>query len=367
MLGIGDPCWSDTCAAHSIVLNSPPAAFIRAAAFDTTDGISRVTFDLAAGTFRHAAQGAAGLSDVYVVDGAPPGTPVTLRLKIEGTGYGSTARLHGDFRYTWPSVFVQVANGAAAAYRSDFDVVAGYYISVPVHTRIGEPFRVILQTSVVGVPSPHAYIAGRLTFDSPTVGLRVRSCHGFDRVVDAPVAAQVSLVSALVMSEGVQLRWFASSERPGVELERSEDGAQWTSLSTLHPDGEGYYGYLDPVSGSAPRLAYRLAWEEHGVRQETEPIWVERASRPEFALRDVRPNPSRHGASLDLSVDRASPVELSVFDVAGRVVHQTRLETLTPGRHVLPLTRGGQLPTGLYYVRVRQDEKVATKRFVVAR
>lgn len=78
------------------------------------------------------------------------------------------------------------------------------------------------------------------------------------------------------------------------------------------------------------------------------------ATRTQFGV-DVRPNPMRREAWIELSIPRAGTVDLELFDLSGRRVVTLVQSTLTPGRHRLRWDGrgfGGELsPAGVYYLR----------------
>jgi hypothetical protein len=84
-----------------------------------------------------------------------------------------------------------------------------------------------------------------------------------------------------------------------------------------------------------------------------------------FALSGVYPNPLRTAGALDLTVRRTQSVTVVVFDVLGR-----RVETLHDGEMPNNQTRTlrfntDRLASGTYFVRVRGERFVTTRRFTV--
>jgi hypothetical protein len=80
------------------------------------------------------------------------------------------------------------------------------------------------------------------------------------------------------------------------------------------------------------------------------------------------PNPARQGASIyfDVPSDVRQPVEVSVFNVAGRKLFTTGEAVYPPGRHMIPWRTGGRpVPAGIYFVRLSVDQNVEIKKVVV--
>ncbi|MCC6348471.1 MAG: T9SS type A sorting domain-containing protein [Candidatus Eisenbacteria bacterium] len=86
----------------------------------------------------------------------------------------------------------------------------------------------------------------------------------------------------------------------------------------------------------------------------------------EFALRGSRPNPARGGRlNVEFALPSAAPAVLELMDLAGRQVSRTPVGALGAGRHVVDLSRGGAVPAGIYFLRLRQGDLEATRRTVV--
>lgn len=88
------------------------------------------------------------------------------------------------------------------------------------------------------------------------------------------------------------------------------------------------------------------------------------APAAEFVLRGGRPNPATGSFGVDFSLERAGPVRLDVFDVAGRLATRREESDLGPGAYVLQV---GPLKPGLYFLRLTQSARGATARVVVTR
>ena len=85
-----------------------------------------------------------------------------------------------------------------------------------------------------------------------------------------------------------------------------------------------------------------------------------------FTIVSLSPNPVSAGLRIDYVLGNNSNVEIDVFDVAGRKVLSRPSFTALPGPHVGEIdTR--TLANGVYFLRVRSSEGMATKKFVVVR
>lgn len=85
-----------------------------------------------------------------------------------------------------------------------------------------------------------------------------------------------------------------------------------------------------------------------------------------FALAQNYPNPFNPSTTITYALDRSGPVELSVYDLLGRVV-QTLVDGVQPaGRHEVRFD-AGDLPTGTYAYRLRAGAETRTRTMVLTR
>lgn len=92
------------------------------------------------------------------------------------------------------------------------------------------------------------------------------------------------------------------------------------------------------------------------------------ASRADFAVTGVLPNPSR-GDRLDVTftLPSAAPAELALFDVAGRRITSAEVGRLGAGLHVVDLARRAPIRCGIYFIRLTRGGRQVTTRVTVVR
>src|SRR5262249_35325947 len=88
----------------------------------------------------------------------------------------------------------------------------------------------------------------------------------------------------------------------------------------------------------------------------------------------LHPNPTSGAIDVDLALapaDKGAPLNLSVFNVAGRRVATLRKDNPGPGQHLvrwdLRDDSGRAVATGIYFIRLRVASQNKTQRFVVVR
>lgn len=86
-------------------------------------------------------------------------------------------------------------------------------------------------------------------------------------------------------------------------------------------------------------------------------------------LGQPQPNPARHSAAIEFSVERASRVELRIYDLAGRLVRELASGVRPPGVHRetwnLRSDAGARVPAGIYFSRLSAASAGAVRKIVV--
>ena len=87
----------------------------------------------------------------------------------------------------------------------------------------------------------------------------------------------------------------------------------------------------------------------------------------ELARRGFQPNPSSGKPQIRFTLTSSRPAKLQLLDIAGRLLMTREIQAPTPGNHQLTVTTPHGLEPGVYFISVRQDGKVVTRRGVVVR
>ncbi|MBD3334175.1 MAG: hypothetical protein GF355_01540, partial [Candidatus Eisenbacteria bacterium] len=183
--------------------------------------------------------------------------------------------------------------------------------------------------------------------------------------LEGPVVTPVLLSGLTVVEEEpgwVRIAFGAAF--PGGEIElwrRAPQASQWELRHTVQPTGGGYaeYDLRDPVEGTGAYL-YRIdILEPSGRRVEAARFEVEVGGEARrLALAPNHPNPFGGHTVLRFQIPGTEPipVELRIYDLAGRVVRRLVGEPLTPGFHQREWDglndAGRPVGAGLYLVRL---------------
>ena len=90
-----------------------------------------------------------------------------------------------------------------------------------------------------------------------------------------------------------------------------------------------------------------------------------------FRLRQNYPNPFNPVTTIEFTVARGCPVDLTIYDVVGRRIRRMVHETRAPGRYreIWDGTndRGALAASGLYFYRLRAGSFVSVKKMILMR
>jgi hypothetical protein len=131
------------------------------------------------------------------------------------------------------------------------------------------------------------------------------------------------------------------------------------SLEGILTDGEQYVQYMVILETSDPDITptlndVMLTWYPLGISGDTGPY--------SFELLPFYPNPTCSAPSVRFGLPEALSIELSIFDVSGRLLEQTFMEKYPAGYHSVFLD---EFSPGIYFCRMVSGDFTATQRFVV--
>lgn len=176
--------------------------------------------------------------------------------------------------------------------------------------------------------------------------------------------------SASPKDQSVQLKWSTAyeSNNKGFDVERSTNGSNWTTIGFVNGVGNStstsHYNYLDAHLASG-RYFYRLKQIDLDGRTEYSTVVsavIGGSSR--YVLEQNYPNPFRSETTIRFSLPQQSRVNLSVFDVNGRLVKVIVNESRDAGTHAVSLNTG-TLGAGLYYYKLQAGDFSAVRKMTI--
>jgi hypothetical protein len=182
----------------------------------------------------------------------------------------------------------------------------------------------------------------------------------------------VTFASASATAHQVSIAWQAQGAAPLTgDVQRRPPAGLWATLATIASDGTGRMAYLDATVSPGTAYEYQLA-----VHQPPSGDWITCTVRvnvpPEIlplVLGPARPNPARPQDEIYVSVELASdaPATLRLYDLTGREVLKVEDLISTPGPQTVTLRRHFWPKPGIYFLRLQQGSKEATRRISILR
>lgn len=194
-------------------------------------------------------------------------------------------------------------------------------------------------------------------------------------IFDLSTATDLALFQAGPADVGVELRWrFAATVRPAeVSVERAERlEGPWASVPAALREESGVSVAVDRTAQTGRTYFYRLVVTLTGGERATYgPLSVTAGTAPtELALSRPAPNPSAGPTRVDFTIPRECRVRLGILDLMGREVAVIAEGAYRPGRYQASwdgLGPRGQVPVGLYFMRLQAGGKTLVQRITVAR
>ncbi len=98
---------------------------------------------------------------------------------------------------------------------------------------------------------------------------------------------------------------------------------------------------------------------------------TENFSYRNFSLGPCNPNPFNPSTTISFFIPETRHVEMSVFDIRGRLVDQLVYQTMVAGEHSVQWhgtdSRGNNVPSGVYFYSLKADDYSEAKRMVLVR
>jgi len=160
-------------------------------------------------------------------------------------------------------------------------------------------------------------------------------------------------------------RWIDPPASLSEKTTSSSSGdAGWTTVGWVDVEDDPPYRFTDEdLPFVADSMAYRVTQGEgDSPATRSAPITVRRAVES-VQLYPPAPNPARRQANVRVAVPVGQAATLRLYDILGRAVRSRRLGEQT-GRQQLRLDVSG-LSAGTYFLRLRTDDTVKTRRLTI--
>jgi len=190
------------------------------------------------------------------------------------------------------------------------------------------------------------------------------------------IGVTLSSFTAQSTSNGIKLNWQAtnsgSAQLAGFNLYRvdtqNDPEKNYLKLNSNLITGNSLYSFLDSTAKSGVNYQYHLwALYTNGSREEvgTTEGHSDSIKPAAFSLLAVYPNPAKSLLTCRLSLSQAGSVNLSLYDISGRLVLSRRMD-LPSGEQDISVVLG-KLAKGVYTVQIESGGEVRSKRIVISR
>ncbi len=176
--------------------------------------------------------------------------------------------------------------------------------------------------------------------------------------------------SATPKDQSVFLKWSTASENNnrGFEIERSINGTNWSVIGFVNGAGnsgfETRYNYTD-AGLAAGKYMYRLKQIDIDNRfAYSSIVSAVIGAGIQFTLDQNFPNPFSNETVIRFSLPQTSRVNLSVFDMYGRLVRLVVNESRDAGTHAVNV-HTGTLSPGLYYYKLQAGNFSAVRKMTI--
>jgi hypothetical protein len=150
------------------------------------------------------------------------------------------------------------------------------------------------------------------------------------------------------------------------EVQRATKGGEFTTIGTVDPQLDYSqileYEYKDMQAQSLNQYRVKVSHEESRVTYSETLDLALNCPRKIAAGVSIFPNPIVHVVNVGFDLDRGGEASLKVVDNLGRVVHQVTRK-LPRGKHIEELNLRRE-PSGIYWIQIRIDHELITKKIV---
>jgi hypothetical protein len=177
----------------------------------------------------------------------------------------------------------------------------------------------------------------------------------------------------MVVFGGLDFSYYSLNDVWALSLSGTSTWVQLAPAGTPPSARYGHTAVYDPArdrmvvfGGGRPNDAWALGWNPLAA------VPGDHTELPaRFELAPPRPNPSRGQVIFGFALPRTAPIQIVVYDAAGRVIRRVADATYTPGRHSVPWDRrderGNVAGSGVYFVRLQVPGVLLTRKTVLIR
>ncbi len=157
------------------------------------------------------------------------------------------------------------------------------------------------------------------------------------------------------------LSWHVANETglSYYELQRSEDGQNFSGIATVSATGNANYSFTDLLNAvSSPVYYYRLkSVDKDGDSKLSTIIKIKTSANGAFA--EVNPNPFKDNLKVNIESESQDRVTFIITDISGRQLIKQQ-KNLFAGNNVVEISEAGKFAKGSYLLTVVSSQQMQT-------
>jgi hypothetical protein len=199
----------------------------------------------------------------------------------------------------------------------------------------------------------------------------------YSNIAEMIIPVELISFTANIFASSVTISWTTATEvnNLGFEVQRKLENAEWKRIGFVEGHGTSTeiqnYKYIDEISGIHARsLGYRLKQQNYdGSYEYSDAVEVTNLAPTEYVLQQNYPNPFNPSTIIRYEIPDQGDnilVVLKLFDVLGNEVATLVNEEKDAGRYSVEFN-ASNLPSGIYFYRLRAGSFTETKKMILLR
>ena len=234
---------------------------------------------------------------------------------------------------------------------------------------------VVCSGAAITVPNGAQICADRIFANNPgygTLNLANKTCLCSGAIV---IPVELLSFSASLHNGSVLLSWITATEtlNYGFEVQRKSATGNWMRVGFVEGHGnttqQHAYSFtdgLEDLPAYCCELRYRLRQVDFDGREAFSPVVELRldAPLPQFAL-EAFPSPCDAELTVRFTLKTAATVQLRLLDLAGRLIRDFSLGSISPAGCHSVLAPTAELPSGQYLLMLHAGTQQRTAKVIV--
>jgi photosystem II stability/assembly factor-like uncharacterized protein len=210
-----------------------------------------------------------------------------------------------------------------------------------------------------------------IQFIDQNLGWAVGDNGRIQHTTNGSIPVELVSFSADNINSDVRLSWITASElnNKGFEIERKTIN-EYESIAFIEGSGTSTetrtYSFTDRNPGNG-KYFYRLKQIDYdGSFKYSEEVSIDLNIPIEYGLKQNFPNPFNPTTKIEFTLPYKTKVNLEVYDILGQKVADLMDNYLDSGDHSV-IFNGNNLPSGIYYYRLKTDDYSAVKKLMLVK